>query len=1406
MAVIETWLHQDADHLVEVVPLKGNLFYEDNGGNLIGVEVTRAGAAVSLPNSCYGYALLSNGSTEFVRGTVSGNRASITLPSACYSQVGPISIVLKVGATLENNFPKGGVTVAACTGYVYRTRTDTIVDPGSVVPGINELLDKIERCEAATLAAEKVNISQSKTGNVITVTTTDRNGQNTSKTLQEPVVTVTPHGGDFDLNVVGANGTQTVTIPNPNKELSDRAHVETVSRAKTRSGNPIVLEDAVEEIADKMVIHLEPKQDLHGYDHPWVGGAGRNLLRYPFSETTVTKNGVTFTDNGDGTITLNTDSNGATAATDFQVIATTDQLPLENGDYILSIIALSGERTEGGSVVYYHAKGDSSESSWTNMVVDFELNQKTIHIINGSFYALTIRVGTVGGVFTNYKVRLMLKKADDESDEWEPYENICPITGYDNVDVVRTGKNLLEFQEHSTDKGLTFIREDDGTLSFSGTTTGACTHYLFSAEEDGVLRGRYIVKIEGDISTTSGGVYLSDANRTRRFSQIRGDCTFITDNGIYKLWLYFSAGVTVSASHLKISVTRDEIEFVPGKYSVYPISISTAASGTVYGGTVTVNRDGSGTLVVDRACITIDGSESYIAAGATAVGALYLNADKITPLAKTMEGDSLSDSYVAVMAENTTYMDDYTVCRQSVSNTRLYLKVSPLANKTAEELKEYFTQHPFQYCGMLTTPQTYTLTATQLQTLLGYNYIYNDGGEMDLTYRQEALVTNDIIRNLLPTGTASGNPVSISDGAEGMPLKKLQMEIVPKQDLHGYDKPWIGGAGKNLFPTFKEPYETSQITTTFNTDGSITLNGTAPSGRVSLPVISDPVTIAAGTTYILTGCPAGGDSSSYRIDIRSTPDALDPEVGSTCEYGSGLTFTPTTTHDVLFCVRIARSYVCNNLTIYPMLRLATETDATYEPYENICPISGWEKVEVHRTGKNLIDYNTLNLAVINDDGLQRYSACISMPGTYACRCNAQIQTSSIVNAVVIEADGLITTKFAFGSSSIYNRTFLATINEGEKLLIYVNTSSIETTKTVLTDAMAQVEFGATSTSYEPPLGIKTYSISIPSEAGTVYGGTLTLDENGEGTLMVDTGRTVWDGTESIIKGSGIKNYYVGIPEASIAEKTASGWLTSSELKQIKLICNLADVADVYDSLSDSMLQASAYCGSSMILQPRIFLPDCSTVEEAKAWLAEQNSAGHPLTWCYLLKNPVTYTLTADQVKTILGSNTISSDAAGTIEVEYYRKLLDAEDIPAPDLSAYATKSYVNNQIMIVEISGIPAGDVDKDITLNGLTSSHKAISIEAKGTEMEVVDDDTPAIGDDESAASETETETFTGYSNANTMASDVEITTTTDGFHLKGKFSEVTTLTVTFVKATVQGVIFDDEYVVEEPVPVEEG
>lgn len=143
MAVIETWVRCDLKKPVQVQMLGGNLFSMDNQGNKIGVEVFDNGAAASLSGTVSGNVIRADGATVAVSGTLSGNKAYIVLPQAAYAVPGFITIVIKLTASSVIT------TLAAVTGIVYRSSTDTAVDPGTIIPSIQDLIDAINAAIAS---------------------------------------------------------------------------------------------------------------------------------------------------------------------------------------------------------------------------------------------------------------------------------------------------------------------------------------------------------------------------------------------------------------------------------------------------------------------------------------------------------------------------------------------------------------------------------------------------------------------------------------------------------------------------------------------------------------------------------------------------------------------------------------------------------------------------------------------------------------------------------------------------------------------------------------------------------------------------------------------------------------------------------------------------------------------------------------------------------------------------------------------------------------------------------------------------------------------------------------------------------------------------------------------------------
>lgn len=138
MAQIETWYNQDLKRPVSIHYLHGVVFSQDNMGNVVGVNVFDNGVPASLSGTVSGSVIRSDGATVAVSGSLSGNCASIAIPQAGYAVPGVISIIIKL--TTGNVV----TTLCAVVANVYQTQTGTVVDPGTIIPDISELIAEIE--------------------------------------------------------------------------------------------------------------------------------------------------------------------------------------------------------------------------------------------------------------------------------------------------------------------------------------------------------------------------------------------------------------------------------------------------------------------------------------------------------------------------------------------------------------------------------------------------------------------------------------------------------------------------------------------------------------------------------------------------------------------------------------------------------------------------------------------------------------------------------------------------------------------------------------------------------------------------------------------------------------------------------------------------------------------------------------------------------------------------------------------------------------------------------------------------------------------------------------------------------------------------------------------------------------
>ena len=150
----ELWVNHDmAKGLVDPVQLAGLTYTGSNNGDTIGVHILRNGAPSTelAGQTAIGYLIRPDQQTVVIPGAISGGDVSVTLPSEAYAYAGRCSLVIRVSNTSGNKVP-------IFHGYfnIGLTSTDETIDPGELIPSLEDLLAQIDAMEAATDEANEL--------------------------------------------------------------------------------------------------------------------------------------------------------------------------------------------------------------------------------------------------------------------------------------------------------------------------------------------------------------------------------------------------------------------------------------------------------------------------------------------------------------------------------------------------------------------------------------------------------------------------------------------------------------------------------------------------------------------------------------------------------------------------------------------------------------------------------------------------------------------------------------------------------------------------------------------------------------------------------------------------------------------------------------------------------------------------------------------------------------------------------------------------------------------------------------------------------------------------------------------------------------------------------------------------
>lgn len=1052
----------------------------------------------------------------------------------------------------------------------------------------------------------------------------------------------------------------------PNGDICNLRDQHVIITKTVQNTNIIHIEDAAEKPLKECKIDIQPVQDLHGYNHPWVGGAGKNLINMP-------------------DYSLNKDTNRTKSITLSQTIPA--------GNYIFSCNKAGTARRVAftfrdssdvkiGEISIYPSSGGHLQG---NMAITADAVAIYTFIDQSDADGVTAEITNV-----------MLTSADEEDQTYAPYENICPITGFDNVSLTRQGKNLLCYEGWKW--------HTNG--SFAAQTTAKASQLLAVKPGDVLTASKAIT-----FSSTSANCVIRQFNKNKEFVSSRSfmlydvlNSTYTVPEGIYYIGItqFYEVGQDTSEQkapyQAQVEFGSTATSYEPYSGTTYSITFPTEA-GTVYGGSLDVTN---GVLTVNRAIATEYTFTGNVSSGSNmghyvsqdGTGAKYLGNDGSSVICNMLP---IENSY----GWNAPYPSAQ--AGGVAGRIRVYGSFSTLA-----EFREQFAG--LQICYPLANPITYQLTPKEITTLLGTNNIWADTGNISCTYYVDSQLNTELNNYISKLhGTAKGDMIYYSDNttpsrleignqgqalkvnSDGVPywnnenvaqyktltdqeiatfddgvqnsvLKSYSVKIEPKQDLHGYDKPWIGGAGKNLLPQYRNNTTINDTNFSWDDEGILTIsNKNTAAIRYDLVAGDGLITLDAGN-YILSGGMVGNpESNNIRIQLRKiqTTSANDNVIAQCYPNQTNVEFTlseATSFYPVLF-ISVNATDEAFPMTWKPMITLASETDQTYEPYENICPITGYDALSVTDTGANMINLNTslaerygVYYVVDKNEGSVRLSGTASQdanrnltpassgsgnairvtPGEQYFFSGTQSggsTQSSCLRIVFRDADGVAIKINKLAQLDIPNEGIIYTAPSNAVFVdTYAHTAAnVKADGVVLYPFMCHINDDHTFQPYTS----NSVSINLVSSAGsTVYGGTVTVNEDGSGTLVVDKVSQIFSGNENWYKTDTTSyNRYFTPP--------ISGMYNSES--RTRIISNYGYFTTGNNIQNIFISTGRIYYYASL---------DITDVAAFKEFLAQ-----HPLQVCYPLAMPQIFNLTTAQLKILLGTNHIWSDA-GNITLTY----------------------------------------------------------------------------------------------------------------------------------------------------------
>ena len=844
------------------------------------------------------------------------------------------------------------------SNYYTKAQVDTTVNELKAID--NSLGTRIDNVDSKASAAKiKAEEGVAKADNALTATRTNATNISTHETRLDSID-----------NTLSSHDTRITTAQQKANSVDE----------KVDATNKVVgqLSTSLQSAYNKINAHAN---DI-AINRTTLGTQCKNLLK----NTAVTKtvNGVTFTVNSDGSVTVN-GTNTSSSSAYIQLCGLVDY---GNSKLIASI---------GQNITDVYMAIYDSDWNWIGTG-----SAGTISWENSSKKRLVRLAVKSGATINNVTVYPMIRYADITDDTYEPYKESIDerlIKNKSDVAINRTTlgtqcKNLLKNTAVTkTVNGVTFTVNNDKSITVSGTATNRIIFLVGTAYIS--QTGNYTYT-----GTPSGGAASTYSMNYRNSNVYK---TVETGNGItaqfeggktYEAVIDIRSGVTVS--NLKFYPMLRYADITDDTYEPYKENMNER-------------------LIKNK---------SDIAVNKTTLGYQSKNLLKLTLTTKTVSGITF------------TVNDDYSITLNGTSTAIIWQEIGAIGGNNFRKEKLIFTGNP---AG---TGSGAGLEAWYMNSTTGNKYVSIANGNTltESDYDPSGAISYEFHINKGRTyNNVTFYPMlryaDIQDDTYEPYKENVDERLIENKSNAAVNRSTLGYQCKNLLKNTAATKTFSGVTFTVNSDGSVTVNANNTSS--SAAVYIELCGFKNYGTGKLTASLNSTDSNLY----MSVFDKSWVGIGSVCD--KEITWDNNNKERLVRLV-VKPGATINNVTVYPMIRYADITDDTYEPYQpslvERCLLKDTAGINLGHvqsssiTIDNLSAYTALWVNVSGGVSGINFATNLIVPVAYLAKSssNRVSLAGGIPSSAYVTSEGPVAAKYMDGTitAKISGNTLDLTISDG----------------------------------------------------------------------------------------------------------------------------------------------------------------------------------------------------------------------------------------------------------------------------------------------------------------------------------------------------------------------------------------